>query len=106
QTAGQSADVGTPVPADLGLVAHTAERHADELTIERARNRLADRRLACSGRPDQRQDRARLAIGLDPSLLAQLRNGDVLDDAVLDVFESGVVRVQDLPGVLRVEPLL
>ena len=106
QAAGQGADVGAPVAADLGLVADAAERHADELAAERLRDRLADRRLAGAGRADQRQDRARLAVGLDAALLAELRDGDVLDDPVLDVLEAGVVGVEHLARVLGVEPLL
>ena len=92
--------------ADLRLVANTAERHPDELAIERARDRLADRGLARAGRPDQREDRARALVLLDPALLAQLADGEVLDDAVLDVLQPVVVGVEDLTSVLRVEALL
>ena len=48
--AGEGADVGAAVAADLGLVAHAAERQADELAVHRARDRLGQRRLADSGR--------------------------------------------------------
>ena len=53
---GQRADVGAPVAADLRLVAHAAERDADELAPERARDGAAQRRLADAGRPDQAED--------------------------------------------------
>ena len=56
--AGQRADVGAPVAADLGLVAHAAEGDADELAAQRPGDRLAQRRLADAGRADQRQHRA------------------------------------------------
>ena len=46
EPAGQRADVRAAVTADLGLVADAAERHAHELAVERARDRLADGRLA------------------------------------------------------------
>ena len=92
--------------ADLGLVAHAAERHADELAAERPRDRLADRGLAGAGRPDERQDRARALVRLDPALLAQLAHGDVLDDPVLDVLEPRVVGVEHLARVRGIEPLL
>src|SRR5206468_9593842 len=92
----QRADVGAAMTADLGLVAHAAERHAHELAAERPRDRLADRRLAGAGRADEREDGARLAVGLDAPLLAQLADGDVLDDAVLHVLEPGVVGVEHL----------
>ena len=58
QAARERADVGAPVAADLGLVAHAAERHADELAPGRAGDRLADRGLAGAGRADQGEDRA------------------------------------------------
>ena len=92
--------------ADLGLVAHAAERHADELAVERAGDRLADRGLARSGRADQRQDRAGALVLRDAALLPQLAHGQVLDDALLDVLEPGVVGVEHLARVDRVEPLL
>jgi hypothetical protein len=65
-----------------------------------------NRRLARAGRPDQRQDRARAPVGLDAALLAQLGDRDVLDDPVLHVLEAGVVGIQHLAGVQRIEPLL
>src|SRR4051794_10191312 len=106
QAARQRADVRAAVAADLGLVAHAAQRHADELASHGAGDRLADRGLAGAGRPDQGQDRARLAVGRDVALGAQLLDRDVLDDAVLDVVEAGVVGVQDLARVHRVQAIL
>ena len=94
------------MPADLGLVAHAAQRHAHELATGRAGDRLADRGLAGSGRADQGEDGAASAILLDAALGAQLAHGDVLDDAVLDVLEAGVVGVEHLAGVHGIEPLL
>ena len=85
----QRADVGAAVAADLGLVAHAAERHAHELAVGRARDRLAERGLADAGRADQAEDRA-----LEP--LHALRDGQVLDDALLDLLEAEVVLVEDL----------
>src|SRR5262249_13066986 len=46
--AGESADVGAAVTADLGLVADAAEREADELPSHRTRDRASERRLADS----------------------------------------------------------
>ena len=93
------------MPADLGLVADATERHANELATRGARDRLADRRLARARRADEREDRARAPVDLDPALLAQLRHRDVLDDSLLDVVEAGVVRVQHLARELRIEAL-
>ena len=50
--AGHRADVGAAMAADLGLVAHAAQRHAHELAIGGARDALAERGLA-----DTREDR-------------------------------------------------
>ena len=77
--------------ADLSLVAHAAERHADELAIRRSRDRLAHRRLAGTGRSDQREDRAGALVLGHAALLAQLAHGQVLGDAVLHILEPGVV---------------
>src|SRR3954466_15178566 len=54
----QRADVGTPVPADLGLVVHAAERDALELASRGARDRLPERGLADARRADEAEDRA------------------------------------------------
>src|SRR5207248_10312478 len=99
EAARKRADVRAPVPADLGLVADAAERHADELTPQRSRDRLADRRLPGARRADQGEDRTGPLVFIDPALLPQLANRDVLDDPVLDVLEAGVIRVQDLARV-------
>src|SRR5829696_5326124 len=102
----ERADVGAPVAADLGLVAHAAERHPDELAPGRAGDRLADRGLAGAGRADQGQDGpAPLVLG-DAAVRAQLAYGQVLRDAVLDVLEAGVIGVEHLARGHRVELLL
>ena len=44
--AGNGADVGAAMAADLGLVTHAAERDAHELAVHRARDRLPERGLA------------------------------------------------------------
>jgi hypothetical protein len=94
------------VAADLRLVAHAAERHADELAAGRAGDRLADRGLAGSRRADERQDRARAAVVGHAALRPELPHREVLDDALLHVVEAGVVGVQDRARARRVEALL
>ena len=47
-----------------------------------------------------------LLVGGDAALLAQLLDRDVLDDAVLDVLEAGVVGVEHLARVDGVEAVL
>src|SRR5262249_35952232 len=103
----ERADVGAPVTADLGLVVDAAQRQSDELAAQRSSDGLADRGLARSRGPDQRQDRAvRAALVLDAALLAQLPDGDELGDSTLDVVQARVVLVEDLPRVLWIELLL
>ena len=92
--AGHRADVRAAVAADLGLVAHTADREAHELPSERVRDRVAERRLADTGRADEAED-------LAGDLVAQLRDGEVLDDPVLHLLEVEVVGVEHLARVRR-----
>jgi len=85
--AGDRADVGPAVPADFGFVAHAAERDADEPAIHRARDRLAERRLAHARWADEAENRApHLRRRALPRL--QLPHRQVLDDAILDLVES------------------
>ena len=102
QAARQRADVGAPVAADLGLVAHAAEAHAHELAAERAGDGLAERRLADAGRPDQRQDHA-AALVLDLALAPELAHGEVLEDALLDLLRPAWSASSDLPRGVHVD---
>src|SRR5205823_9221125 len=97
---------GAAMAANLRLVVHATERHAHELAVECTGDRLADRRLAGARRPDQREDGAGALVLLDPAVLSELADREVLDDAVLDVHEPGVVGIEHLTRVLRVEALL
>ena len=91
---GHRADVRAPVAADLGLVADAADRDADELAAERARDRLAERRLADAGRADEAEDRP-------GDVALQLRDGEVLDDPLLHLLEVVVVLVEDRAAPAR-----
>ena len=82
------ADIGTTVTTNLGLVTHAAQRHAHELAVGGAGNRLPQRGLAYTGRPDQAQDR-RL------ELVDTLLHREVFQDALLDLFQAKVVFVED-----------
>ena len=77
--------------ADLGLVAHAAERHAHEIAAGGPRDRLAERGLADAGRADEAEDRAL-------HLLHALLHGEVLEDALLDLLEPVMVGVEHLLG--------
>ena len=96
---GQRADVGAAVPADLGLVAHAAQRLAHELASQRARDRAAERGLAGAGRADEAQD-GRARVGLVAA------HHQVLEDALLDLLEAVVVLVEHRARVLQVEVVL
>ncbi len=96
--AGQRADIGAPVAADFRLVVDAAERHAHELPVHGARDRLAERGLADAGRTDEAQDR-RLA------LRGKLAHGEIFDDAPLDLVEVVVILVEDAPRLLDVDRL-
>ena len=97
--AGQRADVGAPVAADLGLVPDAAERDPGELAAHRAGDRLAQRGLADSGRPAEGQHRTAAAAAdeLQAAVGPPLAHGQVLDDPVLDVIQARVVGVQHRP---------
>src|SRR5439155_15675166 len=84
-------DIGAAVAADLGLVAHAAQGHPDEVAPGRPRHRFAERRLADARRADQAQDRAL-------HFLHALLDGEVFEDAFLDLFQPEMVGVQDALG--------
>src|ERR1051325_4827405 len=62
--AGQRADVGAAVAANLRLVAHATERHTHELAAERLRNRSRERGLADARRPGETENRT-LHLGIE-----------------------------------------
>ena len=95
---GQRADVGPSMAADLRLVAHAAERKPHELAVHRPRDRLAERGLADAGRADEAEDRP-LHVAL------QLPDGQVLDDAFLDLVEVVVVLVEHAARLDRIEAI-
>ncbi|MNM92285.1 hypothetical protein D3C81_1046120 [compost metagenome] len=88
-------DVGTAVPADLGLVTHATQCHAHELAVRGARHRLAERGLAHTGGANQAQDR-RL------HLVHALLHREVLENPFLDLLEAIVVFVEHALGVRQV----
>ena len=81
--------------ADLGLVAHAAEREAHELPVQRAGDGLRERGLPDARRPDEADDRAL-------RLLDELADRQELEDPLLDLLEAVVVVVQDLLGAGQV----
>jgi hypothetical protein len=77
------------VSADLGLVAHAAERRARELAAHGAGHGAAERCLADPRRTDEAQDRA-LGLG------CQLAHREEFEDAILHLLEVVMVGVEDL----------
>src|SRR5262249_60247196 len=77
--------------ANFGLIAHAAERNADELASSRSRYRFAERGLADARRTDQTKDRTGQLVGA-------LLHGEIFDDALLDLLETIVIGIENLLG--------
>src|SRR5450759_581206 len=75
--AGQGADVGPAMAADLRLVVDAAQAHPDELAAHRAGDRLSERGLADAGRTHEAEDRA-------ADRRSKSADREVLEDALLD----------------------
>src|SRR5205823_10549186 len=101
--AGQRADVRPPVAADLRLVADAAQRHAHELAAQRAGDALAQARLADTGRPHEAEDGLARLLAVGAPLRAQLLDGEVFEDPVLDLVQVEVILVQHLARALDVD---
>ena len=86
--AGQGADIGAAMAADLGLVMRAAEADADEFAPGGARDALAQRGLADAGRPDKAQDRA-------AAVRVELVDRQEFENAPLDLREAVMVLVED-----------
>jgi hypothetical protein len=99
--AGHGADVGAAMAADLGLVAHAAERHAGERAVHGLRERATERALADARRSHQAQDRS-----LAARRAAQLAHREELEDALLHLVEIGVILLEHLARALEIEALL
>ena len=87
--AGHGADIRAPMAADLRLVPHASQGHADEFAVGGACNALANRSLADPGRTDQAKYGT---LQLADALL----HGEVFQDAFLDLVQSVVVFFQHL----------
>ena len=94
--AGEGADVGAAVAADFGFVVHAAHGDAGELAAEGAGDGAAEGGFAHAGRSDEAEDGA-FEDGLE------LEDGEVVEDAVLDLFEVVVIFVEDFGGALDID---
>src|SRR5450759_3968852 len=106
---GQRPDVGAAMPADLGFVAHTAEGDAREGPAQSVGDRLGHAALAGARRAGETQDGGRMvgagrrgggAAAGRARVHAHPADGQILEDAVLDVLEA-VVRALQMPGDRR-----
>src|SRR5262245_21030890 len=83
------------MPANLRLVAHAAERHADELSSERSRDRAAQRSLTNARRPDETQNGSIHAAN-------EREHRDEVEDAVLHFLETVVILLEHTARVLEI----
>ena len=97
--AGQRADIGAAMAADLGLVPHAAERHAHELAAGGLGDGHAQRSLAHAGRSHKAQDRT---LGI----LHQAAHRQEFQDALFDFLQAVVVRFEHLLGEFQVADFL
>ncbi len=95
--AGQGADVGAPMTADLRFIRNAAKGNAHKVLIQRFGNRTADGSLAGSRRADEAEDRLAFLLRFEGL------NRDVFDNAVLRLLQAVVVAFQNFLGVLDVE---
>ena len=92
---GHCSDIGLSVPADLGFVAYTAQRKADELFVHRPRYRRSYRGFTHSGRTDKADYRA-------SSLFGKFSDGKSFDKPLLYLFEPVVIFVQHPFGFFQI----
>ena len=92
ELAGHGADVGTAVTTDLRLVTHPTQGHAHILAAGGLGDGLAQGSLAHPGRPDQAEDGAL-------KLVHTRLHCQVFEDAILDLVQAIVIRIQHLLGL-------
>ena len=92
----QRADVSAAMAANLGFVVHAAQRDADELASQSARDRLAQRSLAHARRSDEAKDRA-FHVRL------QTPHRKVIQNAVFDLLQVVVIGVENFLGLRNVD---
>lgn len=85
--------------AQLSFVVKAAQAKPFEFAVQRARYRLAQRRLADSGRSDEAKYRSlRLRI--------EFQNSELFENALFHLFEIEVVFVEHLPRIREVQVVL
>src|SRR5690625_5464866 len=87
--------IGAPVAPNFGLVANTAQAHANELAARGARNGAAQRCFTHARRAHQAQNRPL-------ELFYALLYGQILKNALLDALKPVVVRLKNFGGGMNV----
>ena len=85
--------------SDLGLVAHAAQRDPLKAPAQGSSDGLADRGFADAGWPHEAQNRP-LEFGIF------LTDAEVLEDALFDVVEPVMIRVEDGFALFEVQLVL
>ena len=88
---GHGTDIGASMTADLRLIMHPAEGHPHEFSFQGRGNGVSERGLPHSRRANKTEDRA-LHVALE------LAHRQIFEDALLDLLEVVMVRIQHLPG--------
>ncbi|MCY1413172.1 hypothetical protein D9M71_285980 [compost metagenome] len=96
QTAWHRTDVRPPVTTNLGLVTHTTQGHAHELAVGGVGDRLRQRGFTHTRRANQAQHRP-------ADFLHAFLHGEVLKDALLDLFEPVVIGIENIFGTLQIQ---
>ena len=91
-----SADIGTPMPLDLGLIAHATHGEAIKFASQGLGDGMTDGRLADARRADQQDD----GTG---DLALHGADRDKLQYPVLDVVEPGVIPIQYRTRMFQVQ---
>ena len=94
--AGHRTDICAPVAADLRFVTDTAEAHSHEFPSECPCDRCRNGSFADARRADETDY---LAVDLS----GQFTDCEILNNALLDLFEPVMVFVEDLPCVVDIK---
>ena len=85
--------------ADLGLVVHAAKRQSHKFAVGGAGDAHGDARFTGARRANQAEQPAF-------ELRAELTDGEVFQDAFLDLVQAKMILVQDLSGLVNIQRFL
>src|SRR6185295_9425413 len=93
---GECADIRAAVAADVGFIAHAAQRHTRKTASQARGNRLTQRSLADTRRADKAENRP-------AAQRIETADGEEFNDALLDLFEIVVIAIEDALGFSDVQ---